>query len=187
MRPPPWPRCNGSRFRDCIWHRRGGAHSCSVARNVEWVRTTPGWLPRPSRSTRTSSEPTESRFSVWGLDTSAIGEARRPRASGGSRITAAFLSRTEYLRITGFMLEDLWQPQAGSVSSRGALIMTAPTSRISAIARSESPRAHVDSRDAIVEDRHFEPLSNGVEHRLLYRTGHDPPPPRRILSPIDVV
>ena len=38
--------------------------------------TTPGWLPRPSRSTRTSWEPTESRLSVWGVDTCAIGEAR---------------------------------------------------------------------------------------------------------------
>ena len=76
MRPPCWHRCNGSRFRDCIWRRRAGAHSCSVARHVGWPRTTPGWLPRPSRSMRTSWEPTESRLSVWGFDTCAIGSVR---------------------------------------------------------------------------------------------------------------
>jgi hypothetical protein len=81
MRPPPWRRCNASRFRDGIWRRRVGAHSSSVARHVGWARTTPGWLPRPSRSMRTSWEPTEERLSVWGLDTCAIDEARSHYAS----------------------------------------------------------------------------------------------------------
>ena len=53
-----------------------------ATRHDGWARTTRGWLPRPSRSTRTSWEPTESRLSVWGVDTCAIGEARPHSASG---------------------------------------------------------------------------------------------------------
>jgi hypothetical protein len=78
------------RFKGCTLHRRGGLPFCSVAQRGGWARTTPGWLPLPSRSTRTLWERIARRLNGWAPVTSA--SAKRQLPSG--RTVAVFLART---------------------------------------------------------------------------------------------
>jgi len=85
----PWKRCskgqwrrigpsrpsNDSPFRVCIWPRRGGAPSCSVARLAGWAKTTRGWSPRPNPLEPISWRPIERRSIASALRTFAFAQA----------------------------------------------------------------------------------------------------------------